>query len=105
MTTRSTLTGVLTTLAFCASTAAWAHYPTMDCQKQADGLRCQVGYSDGSSASGETVRLYSYDDELLHSLPADNRSQVNFPLVDGEFYISFNPGHDQPAEVDYIELE
>lgn len=92
-------------LAFIASAAVWAHYPTMDCQRQAEGLECLVGYSDGSSASGERVKLYSYADELLHSQAADDSSRVHFPLIKGEFYISFDPGHDQPAEVDYIELE
>jgi len=92
-------------LAFVASAAAWAHYPTLDCQRGSEAVECRAGYSDGASASGEAVKLFSYDDELLHSLKADADSRVRFPLTEGEFYISFDPGHDQPAEVDYIELD
>ncbi|MCV6590090.1 MAG: hypothetical protein OIF57_13865 [Marinobacterium sp.] len=92
-------------LVLCTSTAAHAHYPTLDCQAATEVLVCKAGYSDGSSASGETVKVFSYDDELLYHQQTDAHSMVQFTYPQGEFYISFDPGHDQAAEVDYIELK
>ncbi len=88
-----------------SSTQVLAHYPTLDCAKQAQLVHCKAGYSDGTAAQGAIIRLYSYDEELLFSAKADQHSEVSFVIPKTEYFISFNPGHDRPAEVDYIELD
>lgn len=83
---------------------ALAHYPVMDCAREADGVECRVGYSDGSLASGAEVVMYSYDDEEIARAIADGYSKVHFAPSEQEFYIQFDAGHEQPAEFDYVEL-
>jgi len=84
---------------------AYAHYPVMDCGREGGELVCKVGYSDGTLASGAEVIMYSYDDEVLASVKADGRSQARFTEPQGEFYIRFDAGHEDPAEFDYAELQ
>ena len=82
----------------------WAHYPVMDCGRNGGDVVCQVGFSDGSLAQGQEVVVYSYSDEKLMQLTANGASIVRFLLPEGEFYIQFDAGHENPAEFDYVEL-
>ncbi|EGR2794818.1 hypothetical protein DU976_02750 [Vibrio navarrensis] len=86
------------------SASALAHFPLMECSKQGNEVHCQAGYSDGSAASNETIRLFSYDDVLLESQKTDERSKVIFALPSGDYYIVFDPGHESAVEVDGVEL-
>lgn len=86
------------------SAPALAHYPVMDCQRDAGGVECRVGYSDGTLADGAEVVMYSYDDEVIARAVADAHSRVHFPWSEQEFYIQFDAGHEDPAEFDYVEL-
>ncbi|MGY3915501.1 hypothetical protein [Aeromonas australiensis] len=83
---------------------ASAHYPVMDCGREGTELVCKVGYSDGTLASGAEVIMYSYDDEVLATVKADGHSHAHFIEPEGEFYIRFDAGHEDPAEFDYAEL-
>ena len=71
---------------------------------KATKLVCKVGYSDGTFASGAEVTMYSYDDEVLLTVKANGRSEARFTEPEGEFYIRFDAGHEEPAEFDYAEL-
>ncbi len=86
------------------SASVLAHYPTMECNRQGQALECRVGYSDGSKAVGDLVRLYNYDEQLLAEKAADQYSRASFLVPTGEFYIQFDSGHEFPVEVDYGEL-
>ncbi|RAU17528.1 hypothetical protein DN062_12615 [Nitrincola tibetensis] len=92
-----------TVLAVC-SLNAWAHYPYIDCQKTAQGVECEVGFSDGSDAIGSEVVMYTYDDDVIARAKADQFSKVHFDWSDEEFYIQFDAGHEDPAEYDYAEF-
>lgn len=83
---------------------SFAHFPVMECQKQADHILCQAGYSDGSPASNETVRVFDYDDVLIDMGKTDQRSQVTLSIPSGDYYIVFDPGHEAPVEIDGVEL-
>lgn len=94
----------LPALALLMPLAAQAHYPVMDCGREGNELVCKVGYSDGTLASGAEVVMYSYDDEELLTVKANGRSEARFTEPEGEFYIRFDAGHEEPAEFDYAEL-
>ncbi len=87
---------------------AYAHYTVMSCQFKPDSQRtvidCEVGFTDGSKAVGKTVKLFSYDEELLATKKSDRISCVQFQKPAGEYYIFFDSGHEFPVEVDYGEL-
>lgn len=86
------------------SKQALAHYPIIECSSDSKIITCLVGFSDGSKASGKTVKLFDYDENVLASLKADKFSKVEFKQPQGEFYIQFDSGHEFPVEVDYGEL-
>ncbi|MBE0507186.1 MAG: hypothetical protein IBX50_10770 [Marinospirillum sp.] len=98
--TRSALLLVLALLPVMAQ----AHYPVMDCSRDSDRINCRIGYSDGTLAHGQEVVMYSYADEELVRVKADGRSEAHFDWYEGEFYIQFDAGHEDPAEFDYVEF-
>ncbi|WP_067215374.1 hypothetical protein [Marinomonas gallaica] len=101
MTKATLLMGSLVAL---LSSKAMAHYPTLDCVLLQQEVRCTAAYSDGSLAYGETVEVRSYDEELLTQLTTDKAGQIRLPQPDGEYYLMFDPGHEDPAEFDYAEF-
>lgn len=86
------------------SSKALAHYPTLDCQAVDKNIHCIAGYSDGSVAFNEPIQLLSYEDELIDTLQTDDAGEITLPRPKGEFYLMFDPGHEDPAEFDYAEL-
>ncbi|KDE39977.1 hypothetical protein ADINL_1614 [Nitrincola lacisaponensis] len=54
---------------------------------------------------GSDVVVYDYDERELARATADEHSQVYFDWPDGEFFIQFDAGHEDPAEYDYVELK
>ncbi len=96
--------------ALCLSTAlpAMAHFPLMSCHleqhsdKQA--VVCQAGYSDGSTAVDYDIKMYDYDDNLIAKETTDKASSVRFPHPETDFYLVFDAGHENPVEVDVVEL-
>lgn len=86
------------------SSTVWAHYPVMDCNRDGKAIACQVGFSDGTLAQGQEVVIYSYEDEELARSVTDGSSVARFDWQEGEFYIQFDAGHEDPAEFDYVEF-
>lgn len=93
---------ILSTAGFTQS--ALAHFPVMSCQLDARQVRCETGFSDGSLSVGKPVTVLDYDDAVLLELTTDAASAVEFSEPQGEYYIRFDSGHEQPVEVDYDEL-
>ncbi|MDO6498995.1 hypothetical protein [Photobacterium sanguinicancri] len=86
------------------STSAQAHFPLMSCWFAADQVVCEAGYSDGSTAVDYDINLYDYDDNLIAKESTDKASKVSFAKPDTDFYIVFDAGHENPVEVDVVEI-
>ncbi len=86
------------------SSKAMAHYPTLDCQLDQQEVVCVAAYSDGSAAYNEQVEVRSYDDDVLQTLTTDDEGEVRLAQPEGEYYLIFDPGHEDPAEFDYAEF-
>ena len=86
------------------SSNVFAHYPTLDCQLAHKEVSCVAAYSDGSRAHGETVVVRSYDEELIANVTTDEQGELRLPQPKGEYYLMFDPGHEDPAEFDYAEF-
>lgn len=99
-----TLARLLALGALLLSTGAQAHYPTLDCTLQAQQLTCITGFSDGTRVGDATLQVMSYQDELIKTYQTDQDGRASFLRPEGEFYIIFDAGHEDPAEFDYAEL-
>ncbi|WP_162484460.1 hypothetical protein [Photobacterium angustum] len=87
------------------STPAFAHFPLMSCWFEADKVLCEAGYSDGSTAVEYNVDMFDYDDNLIAKGMTDKRSIVEFTKPDTDFYLVFDAGHENPVEVDVVEIK
>ncbi|QUM82279.1 hypothetical protein HWV01_19330 [Moritella sp. 5] len=86
------------------SGTASAHFPLMICWFESDKVACEAGYSDASTAIDYAVNMYDYDDNLIAKAVTDKRSIVEFNKPDTDFYLVFDAGHENPVEVDVVEI-
>ncbi|MET2899011.1 hypothetical protein ABXV22_11890 [Vibrio rotiferianus] len=84
---------------------AAAHFPLMSCHLEQEKVICEVGYSDGSTAVDYDVEMYDYDDNLIAKVTTDKRSIAEFTHPQTDFYLVFDAGHENPVEVDVVELK
>lgn len=84
---------------------AAAHFPLMSCHLIQDKVICQAGYSDGSNAIDYDVKMYDYDDNLIAKQTTDKRSIAEFSHPKMDFYLVFDAGHENPVEVDVVEIQ
>ncbi|QUM90807.1 hypothetical protein HWV03_19415 [Moritella sp. 36] len=83
---------------------ASAHFPLMICWFEFEKVACEAGYSDASTAVDYAVNMYDYDDNLIAKAVTDKRSIVEFNKPDTDFYLVFDAGHENPVEVDVVEI-
>lgn len=91
---------------FCITTMALAHTPLMACFDNGDGtVTCNGGFSDGSSASGVTVRVINGQEKTLIEGTMDQDSEFTFDKPAGSFTVVFDagPGHVIKEKSDSIE--
>ncbi|WP_045466913.1 hypothetical protein [Vibrio hyugaensis] len=88
-----------------ASFQAMAHFPLMSCHLEQEKVICEAGYSDGSTAVDYDVEMYDYDDNLIAKVATDKRSIAEFSHPQTDFYLVFDAGHENPVEVDIVELK
>jgi hypothetical protein len=86
------------------SGTASAHFPLMNCWFESDKVACEAGYSDASTAVDYAVNMYDYDDNLIAKGMTDKRSIAEFSKPDTDFYLVFDAGHENPVEVDVVEI-
>lgn len=92
-------------LAFAAVLAlpgvAGAHSAIFDCFDNGDGtISCQGGYSDGSSASGVSIKIKDAKGGILKELKLDSNSEVSFEKPAGDYKVMFDGGEGHSIEVD-----
>ncbi|KLV04216.1 hypothetical protein ABT56_16565 [Photobacterium aquae] len=94
-----------TVVALLAPLSAQAHFPLMSCWLESEKVVCQAGYSDGSTAVDYAVDMFDYDDNLISRVQTDKRSIAEFSHPGTDFYLVFDAGHENPVEVDVVEIE
>ena len=81
--------------------AACAHGAIFDCFDNGDGtVSCQGGYSDGSSASGVSIKIKDAKGDVLRELKLDSNSEVSFPKPEGDYKVMFDGGEGHSIELD-----
>jgi uncharacterized protein YdeI (BOF family) len=76
--------------------SAQAHSPYMNCADNDDGtITCEGGFSDGSSASGVTVKVLGPDDKEIAkgAMNADDEYVFNKPAGDYKVSMDAGEGH------------
>ena len=81
--------------------AAFAHSAIFDCFDNGDGtISCQGGYSDGSSASGVSIKIKDAKGNILEELKLDSNSEISFSKPEGDYKVMFDGGEGHSIEVD-----
>lgn len=69
---------------------AFAHDPILSCFENADGsVTCEAGYSDGASASGQTIRVLLANKRLVLEDKFARNSAFTFKKPAGDFIVEF----------------
>ena len=57
-------------------------------------------YSDGSSASGVSIKIKDAKGDVLRELKLDSNSEVSFPKPEGDYKVMFDGGEGHSIELD-----
>ncbi|MGE0189558.1 MAG: hypothetical protein AB7F79_10280 [Steroidobacteraceae bacterium] len=74
------------------SAAAFAHAPLLDCYVDADQVRCEAGYSDGTSAEGKKIMVLDASNKLLLQGVLDSSGAFTFTAPVGDYHVVFEGG-------------
>ncbi|MBK1647192.1 hypothetical protein CKO36_00880 [Rhabdochromatium marinum] len=84
-----------------SSLSALAHTPLCACYDMGDGtILCEGGFSDGSSASGVSIRVVDSDDNPLLEGEMSEDSEFEFDKPDGDYTVVFDAGPGHNIEID-----
>lgn len=105
MTTHALLrTGTaLGTLLFIAQ--AGAHAPLFACVKKENTVRCEAGYSDGSSAAGRPVTVVDENHQVLIEAQVAENGTYEFAAPAGTFHVVFDGGQYHEVTVYSSDIE
>lgn len=78
------------------SQVAHAHAPVLDCYAEQDMIKCEAGFSDGSSAAGRKILVRSPAGKVLQEGVLDANSAFAFKPPAGDYTVVFlgGDGHD-----------
>jgi hypothetical protein len=85
-------TGALLSTALLAGTA-WSHSPICSCYDNGDDtVTCEGGFSDGSSATGVSIRVVDDRERVLIDGKMDADSVFSFAKPSADFHVVFDAG-------------
>lgn len=96
---------ILMTAALSCCQAAFAHGPVFDCYLEYDDqVKCEAGYTDGSSAVGRKIRVQDARNKLLleGSIGADNTYTFQAPA--GDYTVLFLGGDNHDATIQSADI-
>ena len=83
----------------------FAHTPLCSCYDNGDGsVTCEGGFSDGSSASGVTMRVQDKKAQVLIKGKMSEDSEYTFDKPSGDYTVIFDAGEGHIIEVDSKEI-
>jgi hypothetical protein len=71
---------------------AYAHAPVFVCESDNDMIRCEAGFSDGSSAEGRAVTVLDAEHRVIMEGTVDSDGLYVFTPPDGDFHVFFDGG-------------
>ncbi|AIR91495.1 hypothetical protein [Pseudomonas cremoricolorata] len=93
----NTTAHLLLAAALLTAPAAFAHGPAFDCYLEgAGGVKCEAGFTDGSSAAGRTIQVRDSRGKVLLEGPVAADGSYRFQAPSGDYAVTFlgGDGHD-----------
>ncbi|WGK87813.1 hypothetical protein [Pseudomonas migulae] len=85
-------------LVFCQ--AAFAHGPVFDCYIESDDLvKCEAGYTDGSSAAGRKIHVQDASNKVLLDGIVGQDNTCTFQPPAGQYSVVFMGGDNHQATI------
>lgn len=79
--------------ALCLMTlSVWAHAPLLDCYVEAEQIKCEAGFSDGTSAEGRKILVLDAANKLLLQGVLDKTGTFLFKPPTGDYHVLFEGG-------------
>ena len=72
--------------------SAWAHAPLLDCYVEAEQIKCEAGFSDGTGAEGRKIMVLDAANKLLLQGVLDKTGTFMFKPPAGEYHVTFEGG-------------
>jgi len=83
-----------------SATITLAHTPLCSCFDNGDDtITCEGGFSDGSSASGVSIRLETPDGRVLLEGKMNEDSEFTFDKPKGDYIVMFDAGEGHQIKV------
>lgn len=98
---RSILVGVALAGAVLPATLAMAHAPVLDCfvEKESGSVKCEAGFSDGTSAAGKKLAILDAQHKLIQEGVLDATGSFTFKAPGGEYHVVFRGGENHEVTI------
>ncbi|UFH50384.1 hypothetical protein [Pseudomonas sp. KNUC1026] len=91
-------------LAF-AGQAAFAHGPVFDCYlEQSDQVKCEAGFTDGSSAAGRRIVVQDSSNKVLLEGTVGEDGTFSFKPPAGKYSVLFMGGDNHQATLQSVDI-
>ncbi len=77
---------------YVAGVAAFAHAPLLDCYVEGDQIKCEAGFSDGTTAEGKKIFVLDASNKLLLQGVLDKTGTFLFKPPAGDYHVLFEGG-------------
>lgn len=91
-------------LALFTVVATWAHTPVCRCELEGQKVQCEGGYHDGSEAAGVSMKVITYNGQILATGQLSKQSRFDFTLPSQPFYVLMDVGPGEMFEVDWRDI-
>ena len=71
---------------------AFAHAPLLDCYLEAGEVKCEAGFSDGTSSEGKKIMVLDASNKLLLQGVLDKTGVFTFKAPAGDYHVLFEGG-------------
>jgi hypothetical protein len=86
-------------------TTALAHSPLLDCFVEGDAVKCEAGFSDGTSAAGKKLSVLNASHKLLMEAVLDKSGTYSFKAPAGDYQVVFDGGDNHQATIYSTEIK
>jgi len=86
-------------------TPAFAHAPLLDCYVEGDSVKCEAGFSDGTSAAGKKLSVLDASHKLIVAAVLDKTGAYSFKPPKGDYQVVFDGGDNHTATIYSTEIK
>lgn len=80
-----------------AALPACAHAPLLDCYLEDGSVKCEAGFSDGTSAAGRKIHILDASHKVLFEGVLDDQGVYTFKPPAGDYQVIFEGGDNHQA--------